>query len=156
MDVRVGLYGKLSTKELMLLNYGIVEDSWESLGQQGGQTSQSFRNSILNIHWKDWCWSWSFNALATWCKELTHRKRPWCWARLRAGKEGTTEDEMVGWHHWLNGHESEQAPEVGDVQGSLAWCSPWGRKESDMTEWLNWTELNWNTLVSKGELFNFL
>ena len=44
----------------------------------------------------------------------------------------TTEDEMVGWHHRLNGHESEQAPGVGDGQGSLAVCSPWGCKESDM------------------------
>ena len=48
-----------------------------------------------------------------------------------------TEDEMVGWHHQLDGHEFEQAPGVGDRQGSLAWCSPWGRKESDMTEQLS-------------------
>ena len=48
-----------------------------------------------------------------------------------------TEDEMVGWHHRLNGHEFEQAPGGGDGQGSLARCSPWGRKESDMTERLN-------------------
>ena len=53
---------------------------------------------------------------------------------------GTTEDEMVGWHHRLNGHEFEQAPGVGDGQGSLVCCSPWGCKESDTTEWLNWTE----------------
>ena len=46
-------------------------------------------------------------TLATWCKELTHWKRPWCWERLKAGGEGTTKDETVGWHHWLNGHESE-------------------------------------------------
>ena len=59
----------------------------------------------------------------------------------RQQEEGTTEDEMVGWHHWLNGHEFEQAPGVGDGQGSLPCCSPWGRKESDTTEWLNWTEL---------------
>ena len=52
-----------------------------------------------------------------------------------------TEDEMVGWHHQLNGHEFEQAPGVGDGQGSLACCSPWGRKESDMTERLNWNEV---------------
>ena len=58
-------------------------------------------------------------------------------------EEGTTEDEMVGWHHWLNEQESEQAPEVGDGQGSLMCCGPWGYKESDMTETLNWTELNW-------------
>ena len=55
-------------------------------------------------------------------------------------EKGTTEDEMVRWHHWLDRHEFEQAPEVGDGQGSLACCSPWGRKESDTTKWLNWTE----------------
>ena len=70
-------------------------------------TSPSWRKSFLNIHWKDWCWSWSSNPLATWCEELTHWKRPWCWERLKAGGKGTTEDEMVGWHHWLDGHEFE-------------------------------------------------
>ena len=70
------------------------------------------------------------------------------WKDPDAGKywrweeKGMTEDEMVGWHHWLNGHEFEQAPGVGDGQGSLVCCIPWGCKESDMTEWLNWTELN--------------
>ena len=59
----------------------------------------------------------------------------------RQEEKGTTEDEMVGWHHWLNGHEFEQALGVGDEQRSLACCSPLGRKESDMTEQLNWTEL---------------
>ena len=58
----------------------------------------------------------------------------------RQEEKGTTEDEMVGWHHWLNGHEFEPALWVGDGQGSLACCSPWGHKESDTTEWLNWTE----------------
>ena len=48
-----------------------------------------------------------------------------------------TEDEMVGWHHQLDGHEHEQAPEVGDGQGGLVCCSPWGYKELDMTEGLN-------------------
>ena len=51
---------------------------WESLGLQGDPTSQSSRKSVLNIHWQDWCWSWSSNTLATWCEELTHLKRPWC------------------------------------------------------------------------------
>ena len=55
-------------------------------------------------------------------------------------EKGLTEDEMVGWHHWLDGHEFEQAPGVGDGQGSLVFCSPWSCKESDMAEWLNWTE----------------
>ena len=56
-------------------------------------------------------------------------------------EKGTTEDEVVGWDHQLNGHEFEWALGVGDKQGSLAYCSPWGRKESDMTERLNWAEL---------------
>ena len=59
----------------------------------------------------------------------------------RQDKKGTTEDEMVGWHHRLNGHECEQVVGVDDGQGSLVCCSPWSHKESDMTEWLNCTEL---------------
>ena len=55
----------------------------------------------------------------------------------RQEERGTTEDEMVGWNHQLDGHVIEQAVGVGDGQGGLAWCSPWGRKESDMTELLN-------------------
>ena len=80
--------------------------------------------SILNIHWKAWCWIWNSNTLTTWCEEVTHLKRPWCWEDWRQEGKGTTEDEMVGWHHWLNGHEFEQAPGVGDGQRSLACCSP--------------------------------
>ena len=56
----------------------------------------------------------------------------------RQEEKGMTEDEMVGWHHWFNGHEFEQAPGICDGQGSLVCCSPWGHKESDMIEWLNW------------------
>ena len=61
-------------------------------------------------------------------------------------EKGMTEDEMVRWHHWLNGHEFEKALGVGDGQGGLVCCSPWGHKESDMTEWLNWTD--WGGRVS--------
>ena len=121
----------------MLLNCGVGEDSWESLGLQGDQTSQFQRKSVLNIHWKDWCWS--SNTLATWCKERTHWKRPWCWERLKAGGEG--DDRR--WDGWMASltwwHEFEQDPGVGEGQRSLACYSPWGCKESDMTERLNWT-----------------
>ena len=58
----------------------------------------------------------------------------------RQEEKGMTENEMVGWHHQLNGHEFEQAPGVSDGQGSLGCCSPWGLKELDKTERLNWTE----------------
>jgi len=68
---------------------------------------------------------------------------------LRQEEKERTEDEMTWWHHWLDGHEFEQTPGVGDGQGGLECCSPWGRKESDMTEQLNWTELSplWNFLL---------
>ena len=83
-------------------------------------------------------WSWRVNTLGTWWEELTPWKRPWCWKDWRREEKGTTEDEMVGWRHWLEGHEFGWTPGVGDGQGGLACCSPWGRKELDMTEWLNW------------------
>ena len=75
-----------------------------------------------------------------WCKELTH------WERLKAGAKGDLVDEMIGWHHQLSWHVLEYAPGVGNGQGSLACCCSWGHKESDTTERLNWTELNWMTL----------
>ena len=59
----------------------------------------------------------------------------------RQEEKGMTEDEMVGWYYWLNGHNFEQAPGGGDGQGNLACCSPWGHKESDTVEQLNWTVL---------------
>ena len=65
----------------------------------------------------------------------------------RREEKGTTEDEMVGWHHRLNGHEFEQAPGAGEGQGKLAGCSPWNCKESDTTERLNWIELM--TIIDK-------
>ena len=63
--------GRVSAEELMLSNCGTGEDSWESLGQQGDQTSQSLKKSTLKIHWKDCCWSWCSNTLSTWKEQLT-------------------------------------------------------------------------------------
>ena len=67
----------------------------------------------------------------------------------RRKEKGMTEDEMVGWHHWPDGHEVEQTPGVADGQGGLACCGPWGLKESDTTQRLNWTELNWTAKALK-------
>ena len=72
----------------------------------------------------------------------------------RQEKKGTTEDEMVGWHHRLNGHEFEWTPGVGDGQGGLAYCSPWGHKESDTTERLNWTEYICFSVILPNHLTN--
>ena len=81
----------------MLLNCGVGEDSWESLGLQADPTSPSWGRSVLGVHWKDWCRSWNSNTLVTWCEELTHWKRPSCWERLEAGREG----DDRGWDSWM-------------------------------------------------------
>ena len=87
------------------------------------------------------CWSWNSNTLATSCEELTHWKRLWCWEGLGAGGEG----DDRGWDGWMASPTQWTGvwvnSRVGDGQGGLACYSPWGHKESDTTEWLNWTEL---------------
>ena len=96
----------------------------------------------------DWCWSWNSNTLATWCKELTHWKRPWHWERLKAGGEG----DDRGWDGWMASLTRQTWVWASSGRwwriGSLLCCSPWGRKESGMTEWIN--RLYFNTgLVKK-------
>ena len=141
MDVIVGLWRRLSTKELMLLNCGVGEDSWGSLGLQGDPTSPFWRRSTLVFLWKKWCWSWNSSTLATSCEELTHWKRLWCWEGLGAGGEG----DDRGWDGWMASPTRWKCVWVnsgsGDGQGGLACCNSWGRKKSDTTEWVNWTEL---------------
>ena len=139
---------KLSAEELVLLNCGVGEDSGESLGLQGDPTSPSYRKSVLNIHWKDWCWSWNSNSLATWCEELTHWKRPWCWERLKVGWEG----DDRGWDGWMASPTlwtwvwaSSRSwwwtgrPGVLQSRRVLQELSPW-RVRQDWETDLNWTE----------------
>jgi len=96
MDVRVGLWRRLSAEELMLLNCGVGEVCWESLGLQGDPTSPFWRRSTLGFLWKEWCWSWNSSTLATSCEELTHWKRL-CWEGLGARGEG----DDRGWDGWM-------------------------------------------------------
>ena len=98
--------------------------SWIHIGRTDAEVEASI---LLPSEAKNWLFGKDPDAGKDWRQE----------------EKGTTEDEMVGWHHWLNGREFEQTLGVGDGQRSLACCSPWGCKESDMTEQLNWTELNW-------------
>ena len=109
---------------------------------------QGFRLGLSDLHEHRCFWTSVFWTLATWCKELTPWKRPCCWERLKAGGEGD-DNEMVGWHHWLDGHEFEWTPGAGNGQGSLACYTPWGREELNMTERLNWTKhsLKWRTFL---------
>ena len=143
MDVRVGLWRKLSTEELMLLNCGIGEDTESPLdckeiqpvhskGEQSwvffGRNDAKAETPILwPPHVNGWLTGKDPEAGRDWGQE----------------KKGTIEDEMTGRHHWLDGHEFEWTAGIGDGQGGLACCNSWGCKELDTTERLNWTELNW-------------
>ena len=147
MDVRVGLWRKLSAEEWMLWTV-VLEKTLEShldckeiqpVHSEGDQPWDFFgRNdakaetpALWPPHVKSWLIGKDPDAGRDWGQE----------------EKGMTEDEMAGWHHWLNGCESERTLRVGDGQGSLASCDSWGRKELDKTERLNWTELNayiWN------------
>ena len=83
--------------KVMLLNCGVGEDSWKSLGLQGEPTSPFWRRSALGFHWSEWCWSWNSSTLATSCGELTRWKRLWCWEGLGAGRE----EADRGWDGWM-------------------------------------------------------
>ena len=100
-------------------------------------TSRRSNQSILNIHWKDWCWSLNSNTLATWCKEVTNWKRPWFGESLKAG-----EGNNRRWDSWM---ASPTCWTWVWVSSKSWWwteksgcCSPWGGIESDTSEWLNW------------------
>ena len=92
---------------------------------------------ILDIHWKDWCWS--SNTWSPDVKNWLFGKDPDAGKYWKQEEKGTTDNEMVGCHHWFDGHEFDKAPGVVDGQGSLACCSPWGLKVLKTTERLNWT-----------------
>ena len=117
---------KLDYKEgWVLKNWGfwtvVLEKTLESpLDCRKIKLVNQSRKSVLNIHWKDWCWSWNSNRLATWWEELAHWKVLWCWERLKREEKGRTEDEMVGWHHWLNGNEFAQTPADSVSQGRVS------------------------------------
>ena len=150
MDVRVGLWRRLSAEELTLLNCAVGEDSWESLGLQGDPTSPSEGDQ-----------SWVFIGRTDIEAETSILWPPdvksWLiWKDPNAGKDwgqeekGTTEDEMFGWHHRLNGRGFGWTSGVGDGQRGLACCGSWGHQELDTTEQLNWTETN--LLIYKTEI----
>ena len=111
----------------------------ESIGQQGDQTSQSYRKSTLSIHWKDWCWSWSSSTLATDVKSWLTGKDPDAGKDWRQEKKGVTEDKMGGRHHQLNGHEFEQALEV--MMDREAWRAAFYGVAKSQTWLSDWTEL---------------
>ena len=162
MDVKAGWEKTLSTKEPMLSKCSVGEDSWESLGLQGDQTSQSYRKSTLNIHRKYWSWNWSSNTLAIWWEELTYWKRSWCWERLKVGGE-RGQQRMT----WLDGISDSMDMSLSRlwelVLDGDAWCpavhaitKSWAR----LSNWIAATIFPYNPasdstyLEKRGILFN--
>ena len=125
--------------ELMLLNCGVGEDSWESLGLQGNPTRPFKRRSALGVLWKEWCWSWNFSTLATLCEKLTHWKRLWCWEGLGAGGKG----DDRGWDGWMASMTRWMWVWVNS--GNWWWTGrPGVLRFMGSQSWHNWeTELNW-------------
>ena len=145
--MRVGLWRKLRAEELMCLNCGVGEDSWESLGLQGDPTSPFWRRSGLGFLWREWCWSWNSSTLATSCEELTCWKRLWCWEGLGAGGEG----DDRGWDGWMT---LTQWTWVCVNFGSWWWTGRpgvlWFMGSQSRTWLSDWTELNWTRSWGRG------
>ena len=126
--------------------------SWQSGCPSDGPVWHSSFNLAWCTGFLSWLWETVLHSLSTgFCFRLpgfesTH------WKDSDAGRDwgqeekGTTEDEMTRWHYWLDGRESQWTPGVGDRQGGLACCNSWGRKESDTTERLIWSDLIWMTV----------
>ena len=133
----------------------VVQNCWRRLLRvlwTVWRSNQSILKEISpEFHWNDWCWSWNYNTLAIWCKELTHLKRPWCWERLKAGGEG----DNRGWDGWMV--SLTQWTWVWVNSGSWWWKGRPGVLQSTGSQWVghDWvTELNWTEKRPRTSLWS--
>ena len=129
----------------MLFNCSVGEDSWEPLGLQGDPTQSIQKEISLEYSLKGLMLKLKLQYFGHPMRRTDSLEKTLILGKIQ-GRRGR-EDEMVGWHHQLNGHESESTPGVGDGQGGLGCCSPWDRKELDTTEQLNSTPIRLNSYI---------